>query len=60
MKRMDGNYSLYIVRGSLELSLGRLASFSPNYSRAFIVRLAPVVEGVNLWLVVSCWCLDLS
>lgn len=48
MRRIGGNYSLYIVRGSLELSPGRLVSFSLNHSRAFIVRLAPVVEGVNL------------
>jgi len=53
MKRIDGNYSLYIVRGWL-------ASFSPNYGRAFIVWLAPVAEGVNSWLFVSSWCLDLS
>ena len=60
MKRIDGNYSLYMVRGSLELSSGWLASFSPNYGRAFIVWLAPVAEGVNSWLFVSSWCLDLS
>jgi hypothetical protein len=48
MKRIDGNYSLYIVRGSWELSSGRLASFSPNYTVA-----ERSSSGSRLWRRVS-------